>query len=600
VSTLRVLTFLAALTFAGFAAAMEIHVDVSPRVVFDDGALEVEVKLVDPDRRLTSLRLEVPEALTSQGPFGPRRMTTITNGRRSESVSYSFRVRPRPGTEGEVVLGPVVLEFADGGRVESPLRPVQVRQRAPRGVQMRVSAEPAGGPVGMPFRVTYEVLYSGEPFLDEDTFGRSRNPFGLQSLSLPLLSRDDVRTEPIRADRDGEASQLRLGEGRSAIIQRGWATLPDGTYEPLRMAFQVTPMSSGAIELGGAAGLSLRDGTRRARDVFGRTVEVPKGRAYSATADPLVYRVEELPAAGRPAGFTGAVGRFTITCRTEAREVAAYDPIPLEVEIRGAGLLERVVLPPWHELPEVADAIDVATDTDAGEVVDGAKRFRVVVRARSSAVTAIPPLPFPYYDPASRRYEVARSEPIPITVRDVRTVGAGDAIAPAGAGAPATPAAGTAAPRARALDGIPANFEEPGVALPMRPSATLDLWVWLALLAPPGILLLITAGRALRGDDHAALRRRELARARGQLAGAATSEATYLAYGAWLRARLALPAGELTPAELRAELTGRGVDPALVGEAVGLLERLVAVRYAPGAGLAPDLSTTVDRLDGAL
>src|SRR5690606_37385186 len=115
------------------------------------------------------------------------------------------------------------------------------------------------------------------------------------------------------------------------------------------------------------AELEVVSGTRRVRDLFGRVREVAGKRELKLESEPARYEVEPLPKEGRPAGFSGAVGRFTIEAEAEATTVNAFDPIEVTITVRGEGLLEDVGLPPWHELPELTQAFQIATDADPGK-----------------------------------------------------------------------------------------------------------------------------------------------------------------------------------------------------------------------------------------
>ncbi len=66
------------------------------------------------------------------------------------------------------------------------------------------------------------------------------------------------------------------------------------------------------------------------------------------------------------------------------------------------------------------------------------KEFSQTFRALSANVTQIPPIELNYFNPRSRTYEVARTDPIPLTVHGTRVVTARDA-----EGLAAPPAAGS-------------------------------------------------------------------------------------------------------------------------------------------------------------
>ncbi|MHC4830918.1 MAG: hypothetical protein ACYTFT_11295, partial [Planctomycetota bacterium] len=291
----------------------------------------------------------------------------------------------------------------------------------------------------------------------------------------------------------------------------------------------------------------------------------------------------------------GAVGKFGIAVTADRTEVNAFDPIDLKVVIEGEGLLERVGLPRWHEDKELTRDFDVSTDVDPGRVEDGRKIFGVVLRARSGQVTQIPALPFPYYDPAERVYRVARSAPIPLTVHEVRTIDAAEAVGPGRA---------TGAPVSRgeapieALKGIPANYAAPGEVRALVAAERLDGWIWLVLLVPP---LLGIAFGAVKAAARVRPAPAPLIEARRTLAAApGEAGAAYDALAEYGRSRLGLGAGEVTAADLEGALLARGAPAIVVERSVHALEALVALRYAPGTGETPAVLPVIEAIEEAL
>ncbi|MHC4392876.1 MAG: hypothetical protein ACYS22_16405, partial [Planctomycetota bacterium] len=373
---------------------MEVSVALNPKVVFDDAKARVEVDLKEVDRRITGLELTASPALRVEGPVRGGRHMTLTNGRRrTDTVRFHFVLTPREqGTEGTFSVGPLKVVFEDGSSTEYAVEALRVARRAPRGAKLEVRAAPAGGPVAMPFVVRMKLLYSGELHQRPDAFGRAQAPYGFEQFRLPLLGNEDVKLESVApADAPGT---LRLGKLEVSVVE-GFEARKEGTYQTVELAFKVTPLTTSPIDLSASATVGIVTGTRTGRDVFGRPVEEPVSTNFSVETGPAVYGVEELPAAGRPRGFAGAVGKFGITVTTDQREVNAFDPIDLRVVVEGEGLLERVGLPPWHQDQELTRDFDVSTDVDPGRVEDGRKSFGIVLRARSGQVTQIPALPFP-------------------------------------------------------------------------------------------------------------------------------------------------------------------------------------------------------------
>ncbi|MEM7144421.1 MAG: BatD family protein [Verrucomicrobiota bacterium] len=179
-------------------------------------------------------------------------------------------------------------------------------------------------------------------------------------------------------------------------------------------------------------------------DFFGRLVE----KQVALKAEPIVMNVAEVPTEGRPAGYTGAVGQFTISATASPSAVKAGDPVTLKVQVEGTGHFDRV------RMPILADGTDWKTYPASEEFVGadaigsaGVKLFEQVIVPQSPEIDVIPPLEFVYYDSAAGSFETVRTEAIPMSVsgeavRDVASspvASSGGPVEAAGAGLDGTP-----------------------------------------------------------------------------------------------------------------------------------------------------------------
>jgi hypothetical protein len=137
----------------------------------------------------------------------------------------------------------------------------------------------------------------------------------------------------------------------------------------------------------------------------------------------------------------------------------------------------------------------------------------------------------------------------------------------------------------------------------LQPRAQLLSPVFLAsLIVPPALFGGCWLGLRLKNRDPSVRRaQRALAAAQRRLKSAgAKPEESWSAFAEYFRDRLDLAGGELTPRELTATLTSRGVDPLLARSAAELLDRLSAARFGgasdqPLGGEAAALLLEIDR-----
>ncbi|HWV58416.1 MAG TPA: BatD family protein, partial [Longimicrobiales bacterium] len=140
---------------------------------------------------------------------------------------------------------------------------------------------------------------------------------------------------------------------------------------------------------------------------------------HELTTDTFRVVVLPVPDEGRPEGFTGAVGRFEIGAAVEPTDVVAGDPVALTITVAGTGNLRG--LPP-PELPALRGTeVYPPTEETSVDFIDGAvrgtKRFTWIVVPEIAGPLQVPPVEYHYFDPETRTFEVARSEPLAITVR---------------------------------------------------------------------------------------------------------------------------------------------------------------------------------------
>jgi hypothetical protein len=587
---------LALLGFAETASAAKLQVELDSAFTWMDVPVTLAVAVSDPERGLSAPELPAVDGVRVRGPFGPSQQTSIVNGKMSSSLKYAFELNPtRPGS---FRLGPVRMKRSGQGDLESgpiELR-VYVRPKA-IGVSMGATATPSQGPVGATFRLVYTVYYFGEPAGGDDdlpSIFRQGNSLGLVGLDLPILSQSSIRVVPARPSQSEGVHSLRYGrqDPVELFLRQGFAEKDGAGYRTIEVAFDVTPLGEGPVELGGAGvALQLKTGkVTTQRGLFGpeRVAEVKR---FEARCPATTYKVRPLPEEGRPPGFTGAVGKFQVAVTASPTEVDEGAPIALEIRVSGAGLIADLKPAAWTEIEALTNSFNVSSDVDAGQVEGDAKVFRQIVRPRSESVTSIPPIPFPYFNPESDRYEVARSEAIPIRVRSVKMVTPEDAIRSPQAGAPqATPRAKAAAAPALATGaGIGANFTELGSARPpLDPRDEVFAPPFLAgLVAPPALFAAFALALRLRHRDPRERRRAHaLARALSSLSHATDERSLTVACESYFRERLGLPEGELTPRDVRAALLHRGASESVSDSAAEVLERVHASRFG-GDSLSP-------------
>jgi hypothetical protein len=186
-------------------------------------------------------------------------------------------------------------------------------------------------------------------------------------------------------------------------------------YSLVAFESYISPARSGRLTLGPAQlpmNLPVPGG---ASDFFGRPREFQQVLLPSQS---VALNVAPLPSEGRPADFNGAVGDYSFSVRVSTNVVTVGDPITLNIQIAGHGLIEPLQLPSldhWTEFRVYPPVTRVSTSDPFG--VQGVKTFDQVVIPKSHQIQLIPPLSFSFFHPESRSYRTLEHPATPITVQ---------------------------------------------------------------------------------------------------------------------------------------------------------------------------------------
>ena len=157
-------------------------------------------------------------------------------------------------------------------------------------------------------------------------------------------------------------------------------------------------------------------------DFFGNSVE----KQVTLTSEPDTISIRPLPSANRPAGFSGALGQFTVAAEATPDHVTAGDPITLRLTVTGRGNFDRVssgLLTKSHDWKSYKPVARFAPADSIGS--EGTKTFEQAVVPLQAGHLKIPPLSFSYFDPETAKYVTRTTTPLAIDVARGREFDAG-------------------------------------------------------------------------------------------------------------------------------------------------------------------------------
>lgn len=342
-----------------------------------------------------------------------------------------------------------------------------------------------------------------------------RAPWAGEVFDLALVWRLDRATfRYLEGDLQWDTEPL-LSEpwGRPTLQQR---VDPDGRpVSEITFRRRVMALAPGRPELPAAAqSFAMQVGVFRTSEYERAVVETVQARS-----EPASVEIRPLPAP--PAGFSGAVGQFTLVATAEPLEVEVGQPVRWTLTLAGTGNWPGIRgLPPRA----LSDAFDVAGDAELGDA--GPSAFEreltetLVVVPRRAGRHRLRSTEMLVFDPRAGAYVHIRSQPLELVVQP------GIAPEPAAPAAAAPDYMRPADPRRALLDGT-------GAARSSWPSRSWRAALLLPAVAAIALWLLLAWLRALRSDPMRQARRAH-ARVGRDLAAFAAADSSE-ARRRWLR-----------------------------------------------------------------
>ncbi|MBO5537572.1 MAG: BatD family protein [Prevotella sp.] len=293
----------------------------------------------------------------------------------------------------------------------------------------------------------------------------------------------------------------------------------------------------------------------------------------------VTIQVDPLP--NRPAGFSGGVGRFTLSAQLENSTVKAGNPLKLRVVVGGVGNL-KLIKQPVVTFPKDFDTYD-AKVTDKTKLttngLEGNMIYDFLAVPRNQGSYTIPPIELTYYDTAAKAYKTVKSQPLQVTVE------AGD-----GKTGDVVDYSQQKAKDIRPIKTGKASFEN--ISNFFFGTTAYGLCILLPLVAFV-VLLIVFRKRAIDNADLGKMRGKKankvatkrLRKAKelmnGNRQGEFYDEVLRALWG-YVGDKLNMPVEQLSRENISDKLSQRGVDETTVEKFISALDECEFERYAPG------------------
>ena len=141
-------------------------------------------------------------------------------------------------------------------------------------------------------------------------------------------------------------------------------------------------------------------------DFFGSYTNVTK----ALKAPGVTIHVQSLPS-GKPAGFSGGVGRFTMASAISGTELKTNEAVTIKIDIQGTGNM-KLLKTPTVDWPEGFEAYDPKVNNNFKTTtngVSGKKEIEYLAIPRASGDYVIPAIAYSYFDTQDNQYKTLRT-----------------------------------------------------------------------------------------------------------------------------------------------------------------------------------------------
>lgn len=135
------------------------------------------------------------------------------------------------------------------------------------------------------------------------------------------------------------------------------------------------------------------------------------GKPYDVTkvSKRTSIKVLPLPVEGKTTSFSGAVGNYRVSLKTDGDTYPAHQPFSIKIRYEGVGNAKLIDLP-QIQWPEGLEVYDTKSEAKFFKEGNSYKEFEVLVIPRKEGEMKIPSIEFTYFDPSQKKYVSERSE----------------------------------------------------------------------------------------------------------------------------------------------------------------------------------------------
>lgn len=370
-------------------------------------------------------RLTPPAGFTlADSGMSPTHMVSIINGHRTEKHGLTAQWQLRADRLGTFTVGPASISFGGARRNGPAHRVTVVAPGQGRPKPRRPSRQPfdpfGGGSVLDPFKGMF-------PGIDDDT---APDPFSGIGTD-PKLALDSPRAPNAFLHATVDKTRAVVGEQVTLTVYlyedlHAHQGNPTDVHEATATEFvkrslladETRAVHAGNAIVGGRpwsvklvrknALFPIKPGTL---SIGPMSLTLSGARGGLRESETLSVEVTEPPVANRPSGYQiGDTGDFSLSATTAPHSIDQHGTVGVTVELRGNGNMPSTLRTPeitgveWLE-PQTRDSLGPVSNDKFG----GTRTFVYVVRIHKEGSVDLGEIRLPFFDPQTRRYEIARA-----------------------------------------------------------------------------------------------------------------------------------------------------------------------------------------------
>lgn len=321
---------------------------------------------------------------------------------------------------------------------------------------------------------------------------------------------------------------------------------------------------------------------------FGGAVKDVK---YKIKSMPISISVKQLPEAGKPASFQGAVGSFAIASSIDKSALKANEAINYKLKVSGRGNFKLLKTPELTLATDIEKYDPKISDqlTESLDGVSGSREYTYLLIPRHEGSYKLAPFKFSFFNPATRKYVELSTDAYELKVAK------GDP------GANVTAFSNGGQQDVAELEKDIRYIKTASTALSVPATGFYGSTLFLFILIAGPIAFLLALGYrswyrnqnkdavAVKGRRASRIAAKHMANAQKQLASGDTKvffEAVYKGLYGYLADKLNISAADLSKEIIEEALKERSIDPTIIKEVDETIDLCEMARYAPMAGVS--------------